>query len=450
MAIIGAITALFKAETSSWTKGCNQAGQDLDKLNKKSKGFFKDMKSQFGKGSLLGQSLKLAAGGGAIAGLTMALHEIGAMADKIIDIKAQFKAGTITAGELTDQLLKTLPVFGAMYEDALKIREIFTGEEAAAAEMFKKRNAANLQGVSLGEKTIELAKRLKAAQHDVTVEFLEQRRAQMQQLGAIGKTGLSKTIYDAANQAGDTSRGIDKTIQSKFGEEFKEAKKQYESTGGALDALGDRYDAARSKLQSMTKGTAAYAKQQDVVNQLHDQYDTVKKTYSSAYNNYMRVKDAQAQATATAAPNKKLATSIAVSTVLQDMVDKGKEFSEAQKEQGKALTEAFESPMEKYRKAMTDLQYQFRAKNISKETLARGAFDAYDKLQQSIPTIDLSRNKGEEIDGHKSVTEADIPQPIMKLPQIAQAQLDAILAGNKISAEMQKAAQNIVVYKLPG
>jgi len=46
-------------------------GRNLDGMEDKFKGLLKGLKGDFGKGSALGQGLKLAAGGGAIAGLSL-------------------------------------------------------------------------------------------------------------------------------------------------------------------------------------------------------------------------------------------------------------------------------------------------------------------------------------------------------------------------------------------
>jgi len=132
MAVVGSMNGLLSMETSGWKKGAKSAESDVDSLSGKFKSFLGDTKADFGKGSALGQSMKLLAGGGAVAGITMAINEAKKAADAIGEVTAAYRAGKIGAGEMTEKIIASIPVIGQAWQLGKSIKEAFTGAEAAA------------------------------------------------------------------------------------------------------------------------------------------------------------------------------------------------------------------------------------------------------------------------------------------------------------------------------
>ncbi len=131
MAIFASLIARLGFDTKDWTKGGQQAQRDLDALNKKTKGFFGDLKSQFGKGSLLGQSTKLLVGGGAIAGVNMAAKEFEALSGKISEMADAYRKGETSGKEMIGEILREIPILGHITKGFDALRNAITGENVA-------------------------------------------------------------------------------------------------------------------------------------------------------------------------------------------------------------------------------------------------------------------------------------------------------------------------------
>lgn len=93
------------------------------------------IKKQFGSRGRLKDIAEIAVGGGAIAGigfLTGTLRQATANAEKL---SMEFRAGTKSTGEMVDESLKLVPIFGDIWATGRSIREVFLGEAAALAKV---------------------------------------------------------------------------------------------------------------------------------------------------------------------------------------------------------------------------------------------------------------------------------------------------------------------------
>ncbi len=135
MAIFGALNALLKADSSQWKKGMGEARDEVDKTSARTKSFFKDLKSEFGKGSNAAQWVKLLAGGGAIAGIALMGRELEEVTGKVSEFANKLRDGGTGIKALSADLVRELPIFGSFVKTIDNIKEAFTGEELAFSKV---------------------------------------------------------------------------------------------------------------------------------------------------------------------------------------------------------------------------------------------------------------------------------------------------------------------------
>jgi hypothetical protein len=165
MSVVGKLVALLATDNSAWKRGFDDAGKDMDKFNGKSKGFFKDLKSQFGKSSTLGQSLKLIAGGGAIGALSMLGKELANATDEIVKMSQAFRKGEIESGMFFEKVAAGVPVLGGFWQFGRNIRESFT-HEREEADKFKASLDAHLKVLTDYTNQIKEIGKASNASHD--------------------------------------------------------------------------------------------------------------------------------------------------------------------------------------------------------------------------------------------------------------------------------------------
>src|SRR5687768_13054199 len=108
----------------------NQTAAGLKSVERDVGGTLKRLKGQFGEESALGNIGKLLTGAGAVAGITLIGRALSDASAKAVELKDAFNAGTIGAGELADQLARSVPILGQLYTAGRNLRELFTGEQA--------------------------------------------------------------------------------------------------------------------------------------------------------------------------------------------------------------------------------------------------------------------------------------------------------------------------------
>lgn len=105
----------------------------------------KELKGALGEESALGNVGKMLKGAGAIAGFAVIGQVLNDATGKARELVEQFRAGEISSGQMVENIAAGLPVIGNFWQAGRNIREMFTGEEAAAREILKLeklRNAA--------------------------------------------------------------------------------------------------------------------------------------------------------------------------------------------------------------------------------------------------------------------------------------------------------------------
>lgn len=212
--ITGAVTINFAANTADFEKGVE-----------KSKGLIGDLKSSLGKGSTLGQSMKILAGGGAVAGFAMIGRELEALTGKAIEFRDAMREGKMEAGDVVEELAKSLPIYGGVIAAGRNIRELITGEQAAITAIEQSATAANAKAKAYADsmKTV-------ADYHRATLEYLAQMEIKYQAIGAspfLQKQAQQLLQRRAENRALETEREDQvKKINDEFAPALKAAQEK--------------------------------------------------------------------------------------------------------------------------------------------------------------------------------------------------------------------------------
>jgi hypothetical protein len=128
MGVIATATVKLGADSASFNN-------EVEKMKKKNRGFLDELNAQYGKKSTIGKVFKLAAGGGVIAGLALAANEFKNLTEHAGEMYDKFRAGNTTAGELADEVAKSLPIIGKVYEGFKNIGEIVSGVRGEVAAL---------------------------------------------------------------------------------------------------------------------------------------------------------------------------------------------------------------------------------------------------------------------------------------------------------------------------
>src|SRR4051794_9012903 len=96
------------ARTTQFVQAMDRATQQLETFGKKTDGVMAKLKASFGRNSTLFQVGKLAAGGGAIAGLNLITKEFEHMTERAIEIKKQFNENTLSGADFALEIGKAI------------------------------------------------------------------------------------------------------------------------------------------------------------------------------------------------------------------------------------------------------------------------------------------------------------------------------------------------------
>jgi hypothetical protein len=135
-------------------------------------GLLSALKEDFGRGSTLGQTAKLFAGGGAIMGLKFAANEIAHIAEGAEHVVTALQDGGREGGKMANEFARTIPILGGIVGAGASLREIFTAENYLASKMTQFANETN--------KAIEFRKHLldqELTAHKKIADFIEETRA---------------------------------------------------------------------------------------------------------------------------------------------------------------------------------------------------------------------------------------------------------------------------------
>ncbi len=119
------------------------------------KSALQNLKEQLGTRSSLGQLGRIAAGGGAIGGLTLITKALGESAEKAADLKRQFDAGKISAGGLAAGIAESLPVVGQFWAAGQQIRGLLATfpslTDSWAGRLIHLKDAASVEEITKQE-----------------------------------------------------------------------------------------------------------------------------------------------------------------------------------------------------------------------------------------------------------------------------------------------------------
>lgn len=282
-----------------------KAGFESAKRSQKS--FVDSMKTTLGEGSAFGNFGKIAAGAGAVAGVTMLARVIGDAADNATALVARFRDGQLSARELTGELLRQVPVLGTLVKSADSLGALYTEvtggmsdarmqlalAQAKQAEAMAGAHRATLEtiGKSVAERWVDVRFRYSGDLQDKLRMVDEENRRAMQaeldkaraagaQLGGEMETQI-RAVYEAQRLAqrkvltDANDEGWDRLVESETQKmqaaqrAQREAAEQHASDLQTLDARiraaryqahGQDYEAQRELLRDNYRKQRALAK----------------------------------------------------------------------------------------------------------------------------------------------------------------------------------------------
>lgn len=190
------VSAMKKGEkaTGSLNTAAGKLGMTLENINAP----FERLKRIFGARGPLKDLTELAVGGGAFAGISFLTSTLERSTGKAKDLVTEFRMGTKTSGELADETLRLIPIFGDVYAAGRNIREIFAGDEAALAKVRAEADQLDKTSQSI-RKLGQDTKDLFAGALDAARSFREE--TQRINLGMSGPGGQKQLIeFDVRSQ----------------------------------------------------------------------------------------------------------------------------------------------------------------------------------------------------------------------------------------------------------
>lgn len=117
--------------------------RELEDKVKKGQSLLKQLKQGLGEESKLGGLGKILAGTGAVAGLALGARLLNDMAQAAVKWRDAMEKGGIESGKATEELIQSIPVLGQIRQAGVAIRELMTGEQAAAARITEEAERTN-------------------------------------------------------------------------------------------------------------------------------------------------------------------------------------------------------------------------------------------------------------------------------------------------------------------
>jgi hypothetical protein len=158
-----------------------------------------------------------------IGGLVLIGRELDRATEKAVELRNAFNAGTISAAEMAQQFVDTIPIVGQFAQAGRNIRELFTGEIAAATEALKEANSEMQNLVKKNSDDIGARKAIRTT--------AEETRFQVRREAA---TPDGQARMDADKQRDDAMKALQEQSRKLIatggmrGEEFAAAKKAIE------------------------------------------------------------------------------------------------------------------------------------------------------------------------------------------------------------------------------
>jgi hypothetical protein len=411
MAIFGSMTGVLDTDTSGWSKGLSKATKDMIAFESQGKSFAQNLKAQFGEDSGFGQAFKIAAGSGAVAGLSLAAREFEQFTAKGAGAADAFRKGEATASEFFAEAARGVPVLGNLVKGFDNLREMITGERAAMEA--QERAWADVKA------GIDAARKARDA------------------FDARGKEGINAFAHEkeSASQSAflaGTPDGIEKELQAiqyetqnrlaKLNEDFA----KFASTD-AIAALEEKLAAAKQGIEDNASNEAMRKdfeeKRQNIRIQLQALYDN-RATLARQYQEIQTAIEAEGYAKSREAQRK------AEEQRAKDLADQAKQRNEAlakadedARKRGEAIAKSLQTPAEKYRAQLADLQEAYNQGSITADIFARGSFKALNEFQPARTGSQLRPVQAEELRGDRFVTAADVGGGQKEANEIARKQL---------------------------
>lgn len=413
-------------------------------------GFLRGLKEKFGRRSVFGESIELLAGGGVIAGIGMAAHSFEDAAEKVAKLSEEMRKGQLTTGEYIGEFARSLPILGDMTKGFDALREVVTGEKAALdeqTEAAKKANdaisewgkhfeAATKGAANMADQVQRINDQLRILQAPTALKpFLENAVAAGDQIAKLkanlyqdaqssGLVGLPKDVkdfdpatieqrYKAVQDAITMQRKFLQDLGSPlptpnekdyglFGTDIGSHTSKYESDLAAAKRSQDQRDAARQQLKDLESDAA-------ILKKLDDEYRSFLQGVSGLHKQ-QAVKDADESLSILKGWWSKLSDSgLSYFHKMDDEWNKQKEEAARLKESVMTPAEKFAADADHWKSLMTGgaLDQATFARLVQKDyqdqlaSLGRGGGREFQ------PTV-----QAEEIFGSKTVTTADVPEPV--------------------------------------
>jgi len=191
-----------RREMTGLASATNMAAQASAKAGQSSRGFIQDMKAEFGRGSDLGQTIRMLQGFGPVAGfslISMGLANAAGEARKLADA---MRDTDMSAGQMTEELIGMVPILGGIWKAGRDIREIITGEQAAIRAMNVEAERTSLVmklRLEIQERNIAATRRDAEAMADLNFQIAKL---------AAAKAGKPTEGMDLAKSAADREKQI--------------------------------------------------------------------------------------------------------------------------------------------------------------------------------------------------------------------------------------------------
>jgi DNA repair exonuclease SbcCD ATPase subunit len=482
MAVVQKIDAILGVQRRDWQKGLKAAGDDVKNFRDTTTGILNDLNAQFGKRSLLGKTMKLLAGGGAIAAVSMAANEFKAMSDKVLEVADSYRKGETSSMEFAAQMIRSIPILGKMTEGFDSLREAITGErfEVEKLESDTKRIDASVKVrnaiINDSKKAIqEWAKEIRKARDEWTLlntlpqnvpavkGLIEQKNELADKLrkyqveaklidektggpGELTQTQTRLSVHQRELQPELDRRNAVMKERNAAAAEFNAWKKsnpyvgsdmysnpKYRSIGSYDRQIADMDAKMRDRENAIADDKAKLTTMQAAERKEFEAYQTWKAQYEK--------NQAKEGSNAAHKANQDAASKVVNSWI--DAYDKmkaaAKEWTEADKkavhdaaverqQAAASIVEENRTPMEKYGAELKRLQSLYNSGDLDRKSLGRAAKSAYASLIGSTAgAATATRLMAEEWAAPRTVTASDVPAPLTELANTAQKQLDALL-----------------------
>lgn len=228
MATVGGINVKMSASTGLLAKDLETAGEKVKQFGHKAKGAGGEFSKLFGRSGEFTHVIHALEGAGAVIGLTLAAKAANEIVDKVTELAEQYKEGKISAAEMTEQLVSSLPVVGQFFTLGLKIHDAIAGwalglESVASIEEMNKERA---EGTN---KALTTRNKILAENVEGAKKFAEEQNKVYQQLALLGVKGQQRELMEIQFRRQERNNKADNNPELlKAQKEREEALKEYQ------------------------------------------------------------------------------------------------------------------------------------------------------------------------------------------------------------------------------